>query len=164
MICLIKQTYHSKLIDYKDCEGRFITDSEFREVLSYTLKSAPTLEDEESIRADLIEQLNNLVIYEKINIQALTPKEEYPADKDVIEQINLYLHSLEKGLTIQEHCEIYNIREYQVIAYLLMYYNYDNNHIDEEIRNICRMLLSDNIARLINSPEKELNIKYKRLT
>ena len=131
-------------IDYKDCEGKFTEDTTFSETLAFTFRYLPKLEYEEDIRQLLIEQLNDLIISEEFNIMALVPREKYPSDKDIIDKIMSYLNSLKEKLTLEEHCKIYNMEEYEVISYILMY---NNNPL---ITEICKILLADNITRLID--------------
>lgn len=132
------------LVDYKDCPNRFTPEFEWQETISFTRVDHITLDNERAIRENLIAELNNLLLENKYEIMMLEPRNGYEADNEVIYQINLYVKSIEAGLSIDEHCKMFDISKHILLAYLLMY----SNH--RRIFEICIMLLSDNLGAYLD--------------
>ena len=70
---------------------------------------------------------------------------EYEADEDIIYQLNQYvdyLHTLKEinTQTMNDYCLKNNLSKHALLSYLLMYGN------NERIKEICIILLSDNIG------------------
>lgn len=147
-ITFIKE--NGELVDYKDCEGRFTEELSCSEVLAYTRRDYVVLENEDKIREELLHELNKLLLEEKYHILMLVPREGYVADKVVIEQLQLYLASIEEGLSIEEYAEMNNMSVREVLCYLLMYSNHSR------IKEICLLLLSDNMGVLLCDDDKKI--------